>query len=59
MENDLQKVRLLANPLIESISDNSKIEAVLCYGSYAEGMQDDKSDIDLFVPVLSDQSLDN
>lgn len=37
------------NPLIQSLNTVSNIEAVLCYGSYAEGTQDDKSDIDLLV----------
>ncbi|MBS0289040.1 MAG: nucleotidyltransferase domain-containing protein [Proteobacteria bacterium] len=37
------------NPLIKSLITANNIEAVLCYGSYAEGTQDDKSDIDLLV----------
>lgn len=37
------------SPLIQSLNTASNIEAVLCYGSYAEGTQDDKSDIDLLV----------
>ncbi|HET9843093.1 MAG TPA: nucleotidyltransferase domain-containing protein, partial [Gammaproteobacteria bacterium] len=37
------------NPIIQSLNKEINITAVLCYGSYAEGTQDEKSDIDLLV----------
>ncbi|MGE3318781.1 MAG: GNAT family N-acetyltransferase [Candidatus Berkiella sp.] len=36
-------------PLIQSLAKDLDIVAVLCYGSYAEGTFDEKSDIDLLV----------
>lgn len=37
------------HPLIQSLNKSLNIVAVLCYGSYAEGTQDAKSDIDLLI----------
>ncbi|MBI2792813.1 MAG: GNAT family N-acetyltransferase [Gammaproteobacteria bacterium] len=37
------------NPIIQSLNKEINITAVLCYGSYAEGTQDEKSDIDLLI----------
>lgn len=36
-------------PLIDALVQELNIMAVLCYGSYAEGVQDEKSDIDLLI----------
>lgn len=36
-------------PLISTLTKSCKISAILCYGSYAEGTQDEMSDIDLLV----------
>lgn len=35
--------------LISHFGNQLKIESILCYGSYAAGLQDDKSDIDLLI----------
>lgn len=37
------------DPLIHSLREQQNVIAVLCYGSYAEGTQDEKSDVDLLV----------
>lgn len=37
------------SPLIEALKEKGDILAVLCYGSFAEGSLDEKSDIDLLV----------
>src|SRR3990167_4464486 len=39
------------NALINHIVNPLDIESILCYGSYAGGLQDTKSDIDLLVLV--------
>lgn len=45
----------LLNPIIQSLKNEINITAVLCYGSYAESTQDEKSDIDLL--VICDESI--
>lgn len=45
----------LLNPILQALNKEINIAAVLCYGSYAEGTQDEKSDIDLL--AICDESI--
>jgi predicted nucleotidyltransferase len=49
MPNAREVVTKVAGPLLDLMKRSRSVDAVLCFGSYAAGLQDAHSDLDLFV----------